>query len=341
MNSPKLLQVDSLRVTFPGRPAPITVVDDVTFSVAAGETLAIVGESGCGKSMTALALTRLLPPRARVQGLIRFQDRELLALPDKDMRALRGSRLATIFQDPMAALNPVMTVGAQIAEAVRAHEKMNARTAWARAHALLDLVHIPQAARRLHDYPHRLSGGMRQRVAIAMALACRPALLIADEPTTALDVTIQAQIMALLTQLQRELGMALILITHDLGVVAETADRVIVMYAGRVVEQQSVQALFRAPAHPYTRLLVQARPQFDSGYMGTRRRLLEIPGAVPAPGTLDAGCAFVSRCDIAAASCHAAVPALRSLGTAGTGSAREVACHRAEEEASLQREIVG
>ncbi|GAA5235185.1 ABC transporter ATP-binding protein [Verticiella sediminum] len=320
-----LLEVGRLRIGFPTRDGgQTTVVEDLSFTVGAGETLAIVGESGCGKSITALALTRLLPRTARMQGSVRFEGQELVELPERRMRALRGNRLAIVFQDPMAALNPVMTVGEQITEAIRAHERIDARTARARAEELLERVRIPQAGQRLDDYPHRLSGGMRQRVAIAIALACRPSLLIADEPTTALDVTIQAQILTLLRQLQQELGMALILITHDLGVVAESADRVLVMYAGRQIEQQPVQGLFDRPLHPYTRRLMRARPQFAPG--GTQRppRLQEIPGIVPTPGTPLPGCAFVARCDIAAAHCRTVPPPLRDFPAQARAACHEI-----------------
>ncbi len=320
-----LLAVRNLRIGFANRQGVTHVVDDVSFEAHAGQTLAIVGESGCGKSMTALALSRLLPRQARVDGSILLQGQDLLTLPERGMRALRGNRLAMIFQDPMAALNPVMTVGAQIVEAIRAHQAVSATVARRRAQDLLDLVRIPQPARRLDDYPHNLSGGMRQRVAIAIALACDPALLIADEPTTALDVTIQAQILALLNRLQRELGMALILITHDLGVVAETADRVLVMYAGRVVEEQGVMDLFEAPAHPYTRLLMQARPPFGTHAAPARSRLREIPGTVPAAGARVAGCAFRDRCDRASALCAQVDPGITRLSPGA-----RVACHHAD-----------
>ncbi|GAA4328102.1 ABC transporter ATP-binding protein [Pigmentiphaga soli] len=321
--SAPVLAVDRLGVSFAGAGRRIAVVEDLTFSVRRGETLAIVGESGCGKSVTALALTRLLPRTARIDGHVAFEGQDLAALPEKRMRAVRGNRLAIIFQDPMAALNPVMTIGAQLAEAIRAHEAVDAKAARARAEELLELVRIPQARHRLDEYPHRLSGGMRQRVVIAMALASNPSLLIADEPTTALDVTIQAQILALLKRLQEELGMALVLITHDLGVVAENADRVLVMYAGRQVEQQEVTGLFDRPLHPYTRRLMQARPHFTPGAAGERGRLQEIPGIVPAPGSGQGGCAFHARCDIATDVCRAARPLLLPFGAQASA-----ACHQ-------------
>ncbi len=326
-----LLDVLSLTVRF----GPATVVDRLSFAVDAGETLAIVGESGCGKSMTALALMRLVAPPGRIDGQVRLDGLDLTGLPEARMRAIRGDRIGIVFQDPMSALNPVLTVGEQIVEAVRAHNAVGVRAARARARELLDLVHIPDAARRLDDYPHRFSGGMRQRVAIAMAIAGNPALLIADEPTTALDVTIQAQILCLLADLQRELGMALILITHDLGVVAETADRVLVMYAGRKVEEQSAQGLFDNPLHPYTRRLMGAKPRLTiadmseemAGEVAERvapRRLQEIAGLVPAPGAIPPGCAFAPRCTIADAACTQSVPVLHPPAPAA------VACHKTD-----------
>jgi peptide/nickel transport system ATP-binding protein len=315
-----LLDVENLTVRFGGS----TVVDRLSFSVAAGETLAVVGESGCGKSITALALMRLVAPPGRVEGNVRLDGLNLTGLSERQMRAVRGDRIGIVFQDPMSALNPVLTVGEQIIEAIRAHGEASAGSARARARELLDLVHIPDARRRLDDYPHRFSGGMRQRVAIAIAIASNPALLIADEPTTALDVTIQAQILSLLGDLQRELGMALILITHDLGVVAETADRVLVMYAGRKVEEQGVEGLFGNPLHPYTQRLMGAKPRLEIGEVSAPPRLQEIPGLVPMPGAIPPGCAFAPRCTLADADCTRAVPELRRLAAAS------VACRKAE-----------
>ncbi|MEC5386430.1 ABC transporter ATP-binding protein [Uliginosibacterium sp. H3] len=321
-----LLEVKDLSIHFKTPGGTLTAVDKLSFSVDAGETLAIVGESGCGKSVTALALMRLLTPSTKVSGSIRFEDRELTTLPERQMRDLRGNRMAIIFQDPMAALNPVMTIGDQIVEAIRAHEKVSKEAARKRAEELLELVHIPEPRRRLDEYPHRFSGGMRQRAAIAMALASKPSVLIADEPTTALDVTIQAQILHLLHRLQRDLGMALILITHDLGVVAETADRVLVMYAGRKVEQQGVNGLFEQPLHPYTQRLMGAKPRLEQDSVGTPQRLQEIPGLVPQLTQLPAGCAFSTRCDMADHVCHSVRPELKSH--AGHGL---IACHKSEQ----------
>jgi peptide/nickel transport system ATP-binding protein len=322
MTPPPLLDVRGLTVRFASAGGPLTAVRDLSFQVQAGETLAIIGESGCGKSVTGLSLLRLLPPEAQIGGSIRLEGQDLLRLDGRDMRALRGGRIAMVFQDPMAALNPVMTIGEQMIEAIRAQAPLSRAAARKRAVELLDLVRMPEPASRMSDYPHRFSGGMRQRVVIAMALAGQPALLVADEPTTALDVTIQAQILKLLTGLQRELGMALILITHDLGVVAETADRVLVMYAGRKVEERSFGELFADPLHPYTRGLIAARPAAQPGE-ALRPRLAEIPGMVPPLSAIPTGCAFAPRCPMADASCRATVPTLQGLGHG------QVACHHA------------
>ncbi|CAN5410355.1 ABC transporter ATP-binding protein [soil metagenome] len=321
-----LIEVKDLSIRFPSSQGPLLAVDRLSFSVDCGETLAIVGESGCGKSVTALALMRLLTASTKVTGSIAFEGRELTTLPERQMRSLRGNRLAIIFQDPMAALNPVMTIGDQIVEAVRAHEPVSKQAARKRAEELLELVHIPEPHRRLDEYPHRFSGGMRQRAAIAMALAAKPSLLIADEPTTALDVTIQAQILSLLHRLQRDLGMGLILITHDLGVVAETADRVLVMYAGKQVERQDVYGLFDRPLHPYTQRLMGAKPHLQADSTGTPKRLQEIPGLVPSLAQIPVGCAFASRCDLADAHCRSVRPELEPLGPDGL-----VACHKADQ----------
>jgi len=307
--SETILSVRDLTTRFGTVAGTVTAVDRVSFDVAAGETLAIVGESGCGKSVTALSIMRLLPgpPISAVTGSVRLGDRDLLSLRDGEMEAVRGRDVAMIFQEPLTSLNPVFTVGDQIAEAIQTHTGAGRRAALAQARDLLDLVRIPDAARRLHEYPHRLSGGMRQRVMIAMAIACRPRLLIADEPTTALDVTVQAQILDLLRDLQRQLGMAMVLITHDLGVVAETARRVVVMYAGRVVEESPVRDLFRAPAHPYTQGLLRASPH--AAVIGAGK-LIEIPGMVPGLASMPSGCAFAPRCPRAEARCAAEAPPL-------------------------------
>ena len=297
-------------------------MDGVTLSVARGRTLGIVGESGCGKSMVSLSILRLLPPPGRtVAGRVLFDGQDVLAASASELRALRGGRIALVPQDPMTSLNPVFTCGEQIVEAMRAHDRAASRAALrARAVAGLDRVCIPAAARRFDDYPHQLSGGMRQRVMIAMALACAPDLLIADEPTTALDVTVQAGILDLLRALQAETGLAVILITHDLGVVAETADEVAVMYAGRVVEGAPAAALFDDPQHPYTLGLLGSIPRLEHA----RDRLLAIPGAVPPPLAPPPGCRFQPRCVFAAPACAGAEPPLLPLGPA-----HEARCIRA------------
>jgi len=264
MSAP-LLDVQHLRVVFDGSHAPVTAVDDVSLQIAAGETLGLVGESGSGKSVTAFSILRLLPPAGRIAGgRVLFDGRDLLALPEREMRRIRGARIALIFQEPMTALNPVMRVGDQIAEALTVHGTATRREAWERAVELLDAVHMPDARRRVRDYPHQLSGGMRQRVMIAIALACHPPLVIADEPTTALDVTIQAQVLDLLRELRARYNLALLLITHDFGVIAEMADRVAVMYRGALVEEGPVRQILRAPAHEYTRTLLAAVPGMGS-----------------------------------------------------------------------------
>lgn len=300
-----LLDVRNLRVEFGSPAAPLIAVNDLSLQVSAGETLAIVGESGCGKSVTALALTRLLHgSQARLSGSVKYRGEEISTLNERAMRDVRGRHIGMIFQDPMSALNPVMSIGDQLIEAIQAHDKVSRTQARTTAAELLERVRIPEPVKRLDDYPHRFSGGMRQRVVIAMALAGRPSLLIADEPTTALDVTIQAQILNLLANLQREMGMGLILITHDLGVVAETADRVMVMYAGRKVEEQPVHGLFANPRHPYTQGLIGARPALQLNPSARRVRLREIPGMVPMLSQLPVGCAFAARCERADEQCR-------------------------------------
>jgi oligopeptide transport system ATP-binding protein len=291
-----LLALEDLRVRFHTDDGVISAVNGVSFDVRAGETVAIVGESGSGKSVTSLAIMRLTPRNAGciVEGSIRFHDKDLLALPEEEMRAIRGDRIAMIFQEPMTSLNPVRSVGDQIAEAIMTHRRVARGPALARAAELLDMVGIPDARRRLLAFPHHLSGGMRQRVMIAMALSCEPELLIADEPTTALDVTVQAQILDLLRRLQAQTGMAVIFITHNLGVVAEIADRVMVMYSGRIVEQAEVVPLFARPLMPYTRGLLRSVPRPAAGTHGAR--LAAIPGNVPDPAALPRGCAFHPRC---------------------------------------------
>jgi peptide/nickel transport system ATP-binding protein len=323
-DAPPLLEVRDLVTQFRTRAGLARAVDGVSFTVHAGRTLALVGESGCGKSVTAFSILRLIasPPGEIAAGEVRLRGRDLRTLSDREMRAVRGDAIAMIFQEPMTSLNPVFTIGDQIAEAVRAHRPVSRREAFERAVALLEQVRIPDAARRASEYPHRLSGGMRQRAMIAMALACEPALLIADEPTTALDVTIQAQILDLIDESKTRVGMGVLLITHDLGVVAQHAQHVAVMYAGRIVEQAPTAALFAAPRHPYTRGLLASIPR-----PGARvERLAEIAGLVPALTEMPAGCAFAPRCAHAHAACRASVPALQSIGPE-----RSVACHRAHE----------
>ena len=302
-----LLEVRELETVFALNGRHVHAVDHVSFAIEAGRVLGLVGESGCGKSMTALSLMRLVPSPGRVAGgRVLLDGRDLLALPEREMRSVRGAGLAMIFQEPMTALNPVFTVGSQIAEALRLHRRMGRSEAWERATALLDEVGIPEPARRAHDYPHQLSGGMRQRVMIAIAISCEPRVLIADEPTTALDVTIQAEILELLRALRERHGMALLLITHDLGVVAEQADEVAIMYAGRIVEQAPVTALFDRPLHPYTQALLRSMP----GVTGRRARLEAVPGTVPDLLHLPSGCAFRDRCPLAVEECAARVPPL-------------------------------
>ena len=311
-----VLDVKGLRTVFFTNSGLFKAVDDVSFSVRRGETLAIVGESGCGKSVTALSIMRLVPdpPGRIVGGSIMLEGTDLLGLDESEMRAIRGNRISMIFQEPMTSLNPVMRIGDQITEAVRLHRQMSRKEATAKAVEMLRLVKIPEAERRAQEYPHQLSGGMRQRAMIAMALACRPALLIADEPTTALDVTIQAQILALILELQKELGMGLVLITHDLGVVAQTAQRVIVMYAGRKVEEADVETLFASPRHPYTRGLMASIPSLPSLSTNADAPLVEIPGMVPSLTNLPKGCAFAPRCGLAMARCREEYPPLQTWG---------------------------
>ncbi|CAG9255333.1 dipeptide ABC transporter ATP binding subunit DppD [Paraburkholderia unamae] len=315
MSGAPLLDVDGLTIAFDARRGGAPAVDGLSLTIHPGETLALVGESGCGKSTTALALMGLLDThRARVDAnRLNFDGTDLSGLPEASWRRLRGGGIGMIFQDPLAALNPVRTVGRQIGEALRLHRGLTGRAARSESLELLRLVGIPEPARRIDDHPHRLSGGMRQRVLIAMALAGQPRLLIADEPTTALDVTIQAQILALLGNLQQQTGMALLLITHDLGVVGQLAHRVAVMYAGRKIEERSVSELFDDARHPYTQRLLAARPRRSAA----RERLTEIAGAVPAPGAVSGGCAFAPRCEFAHAACREAAPAWRPLGVGG------------------------
>jgi peptide/nickel transport system ATP-binding protein len=321
-----LLSVRDLVTHFFTTDGVTRAVGGLSFDVFPGETLGIVGESGCGKSVTALSMMRLLPERlARtVGGSVLFEGADLLALDEPAMRRIRGNRIAMIFQEPMTSLNPVLTIGEQIGEAVRIHEGASRAEGRRRAAAMLELLRIPEAKRRLDDYPHQFSGGMRQRVMIAMALACRPKLLIADEPTTALDVTIQAQILELMRELKERTGTAVVLITHDLGVVAEFCRRVLVMYAGLKVEEAPILELFDRPAHPYTRGLMASIPR--SRGAARKRRLVEIPGLVPSLREPIAGCAFAPRCPFAAEPCRREAPPLRPVG-----DGHLAACHFAEE----------
>ncbi len=310
--SAPLLEVEGLKTHFFTRDGVVRAVDGVSFSVHAGETLAIVGESGCGKSVTSLSILRLIasPPGRTVAGSIRFEGRELLALPEPDMRKVRGNEISMIFQEPMTSLNPVLTIGRQIAEALVLHRGLARAAANARAVEMLAVVNIPEPARRVREYPHQLSGGMRQRVMIAMALACSPKLLIADEPTTALDVTIQAQILDLMRALKEKTGAAIVLITHDLGVVAEMAQRVVVMYAGRKVEEAPVAELFARPRHPYTQGLLHSIPRLGATLAGKRNRLEEIRGMVPSMREAIPGCVFAPRCAYATERCRTEYPPL-------------------------------
>ncbi|WP_315737732.1 MULTISPECIES: ABC transporter ATP-binding protein [unclassified Bradyrhizobium] len=306
-----LLEVENLQVHFRTPTGINRAVDGVSFHVNPGETLAIVGESGCGKSVTSMSMMRLIPePPGKIAGSIRLEGREILTLSDREMRALRGNDISMIFQEPMTSLNPVLTVGRQIGETLRLHQGLDQAQAEARAVEMLTLVGIPEPARRVREYPHQLSGGMRQRVMIAMALACNPKLLIADEPTTALDVTIQAQILKLMLELKQRVGAAIILITHDLGVVAEVAERVMVMYAGRKVEEAPVRELFRSPRHPYTQGLLGALPKLGSSLSGEIKRLAEIPGQVPDLKQRIEGCVFAGRCALATDVCRQYAPGL-------------------------------
>ena len=308
-----LLRVDDLAVCFATDMGDSMAVDGVSFVLRKGEVLSLVGESGCGKSATAMSVLRLIPsPPGRIaRGAVMFGGHDLTRMPERALEHIRGNRIGMVFQEPMTALNPVFRIGDQIAEPLRTHRGMGKKEAHAKAAALLDEVGIPDAARRLRDFPHQLSGGMRQRAMIAMAVACEPELVIADEPTTALDVTVQSQVLQLLTRLTRDRGNSLLLITHDLGVVHETADRVAVMYSGKIVEEAPVRDLFANPSHPYTRGLMLSRPRLDPA--GRHERLPSIRGVVPSPLARPEGCAFRDRCDEAVARCRE-VPPVKDLG---------------------------
>jgi oligopeptide/dipeptide ABC transporter ATP-binding protein len=323
MSAPPLLEVDHLQTSFRADGTVARAVDGVSFTVAAGETLAIVGESGSGKSVTSLSIIRLVPPPGEIAGgHVWFRGRDLLMLSEQDMRRIRGNDIGIIFQEPMSSLNPLLPVGEQIAEVVRLHQCLGRKAAWRHAIEMLARVNISDPQLRAGEYPHRLSGGMRQRVMIAMALACRPALLIADEPTTALDVTIQAQILHLIRALQVEMNMGVLFITHNLGVVAQIADRVAVMYAGRIVEQGEVAAVFASPLHPYTRALLRSIPRVQTVGRDPARRLLSIPGQVPSPVALPPGCSYAPRCPLADDTCRGAMPPIAQVLPG-----RDVRCH--------------
>lgn len=324
-----ILEVENLRTHFFTADGVLPAVDGVSYSLQPGETLGVVGESGCGKSVTALSILRLVasPPGRIVGGAIRFQGSNLLDLSEQEMERIRGNQISMIFQEPMTSLNPLQTAGHQISEAITLHQGLSRREAKDKAVDMLRRVHIPEPERRARAYPHQLSGGMRQRVMIAMALSCNPQVLIADEPTTALDVTIQAQILGLMRELRETLGTAMILITHDMGVVAENADRVVVMYAGRKVEEAPVDDLFERPTHPYTKGLLASIPHLDAASRASLGlRLNEIKGAVPVLSRLPQGCAFAPRCGLATDQCLAESPPLRP-----SGERHLVACWHAEQ----------
>jgi peptide/nickel transport system ATP-binding protein len=328
-----VLEIENLQTHFRTADGINRAVDGLTLKIETGQTLAVVGESGCGKSVTAMSVLRLLSdPPARIAGSIRFMGRDLLAMSEAQMREIRGNEIAMIFQEPMTSLNPVLTVGWQISETVRLHQKLDKPAAQARAVDMLALVGIPEPERRVYEYPHQLSGGMRQRVMIAMALACHPKLLIADEPTTALDVTVQAQILDLMRDLKERVGAAIMLITHDLGVVAEVAEHVVVMYAGRKVEEAPVRELFCNPRHPYTRGLLGAVPRLGSSLEegAPQSRLAEIPGLVPSLKQRIVGCVFAGRCSYATDLCRQVAPALRPAA-----ERHIVACHHAGAEEAV------
>ncbi|MEV0162179.1 ABC transporter ATP-binding protein [Nonomuraea fuscirosea] len=326
MNEPPVLEIRDLHVTFTAHGREIPAVRGVDLTIERGQTLALLGESGSGKSVTAKAVMGLLDqPGARVRcESARLGGRDLLAMSEDQLRALRGSEMTLVFQDALSALNPVLSIGDQIGELYRVHRGLSRRQARARSIEMLDLVGIPAAARRVDDYPHQFSGGMRQRILVAMAVALEPDLIIADEPTTALDVTVQAQILELIDRLRRDLGTAVLLITHDLGVAAEVSDRVAVMYAGRIVERGEVEAIYDLPAHPYTEALLAAIPDLDT----PASELRAIPGAPPSPAETPPGCSFAPRCERASEVCVTTRPALTPLRT---GAGRYTACHHSEE----------
>ena len=317
------LQIKHLEIWFDNDRGSVKILNGISFDIYKGETLGIVGESGCGKSVTSLSIMRLLQsPPARFGGSIKLQDKELLKLSERQMQAIRGNRISMIFQEPMTSLNPVFTIGDQLIETFMQHQGLSKAEAWAKGIEMLRMVRIPLPEQRMKEFPYQLSGGMRQRVMIAMALACQPELLIAAEPTTALDVTIQAQVLDLMRDLQKELGTSIAFITHDLGVVSEMCDRVIVLYCGEVVEEAVAEDLFESPKHPYTEGLLGTLPKF-----GQSGRLEMIPGVVPPAGKFPAGCVFAPRCKYATEKCHAQKPGLCDLG-----SGHKVRCFRYEQE---------
>ena len=327
-----LLNVEGLRVEFKTRDGIAKVIDNLDLSLEAGETLGIVGESGCGKSMTALSIMGLVPiPPGRIAGgRVLLDDEDLLQASEQRLRQVRGNEISMIFQEPMTSLNPVYSIGNQIAETARLHEGLSRADAMARALEMLQAVGIPAAEKRINEYPHQMSGGMRQRVMIAMALACQPRVLIADEPTTALDVTVQAQIFDLLNDLKKKTGTAIIMITHDMGAIAEMAQRVVVMYAGRIIEQADVKQILTDPRHPYTQGLIRCVPHLTRDPGADRPPLLEIPGVVPPLTHLGSGCAFAPRCQHADARCHREAPAPRAVD-----GGHDVACWLTEREAAV------
>jgi oligopeptide/dipeptide ABC transporter ATP-binding protein len=335
MREAALLEVEDLKVEFTTADGAVRAVDGVSFQIRNGETLGLVGESGCGKSVTALSVLRLIAPPGKIAGgRIRYRGSDLLSVSEPEIRKIRGKQIALIFQEPVAALNPVFTVGSQISEAIRVHHRITRKEAMAEAVRLLRLVQIPDPERRIHEYPHQMSGGMCQRVMIAMALSCKPSLLIADEPTTALDVTIQAEILDLLRRLRDQFQLSVLLISHNLGVIAESAHRVAVMYAGRIVEEAPVREIFSSPKHPYTLGLLRSMPRLGERARSGRRRLVIIPGSVPDPGRRDPGCPFSPRCPEVQEVCRRLEPELLPLS-----QERKVSCFlhhppRSEEKAA-------
>ena len=330
--SENLIEVKKLVTQFSGKNGTVTAVDGVSFHIKKGETLGIVGESGCGKSVTSMSILRLIPPQSGkiASGEILFKGKDLTRLNQKEIRQIRGNEIAMIFQDSMTGLNPVMTIGKQLVETITAHSKMDKKQAWKRAEEMLMKVGIPSPAQRLKEYPHQLSGGMRQRVMIAMALSCNASLFIADEPTTALDVTIQAQILELMRELKEKENKSIMLITHDMGVVAEMADEVMVMYAGKEMEYGDVKSIFKHPLHPYTQGLLKSTPRLDQN---SAERLFNIPGAVPDLSEMPKGCRFCTRCTQAQSKCHEQEPGLYDIG------GQKVRCWKYAPEGGWEHEV--